>query len=338
MNVRITQLDGKLPNLALMRLSHHHRALGHNVYFTRSPHRHLYEGEYDVVYGSAIFDYSSDHVSCLKGEFPGAIVGGTGSGSKLTIESMGIGDECSYADYPEFDASIGYTQRGCRLACKFCVVPDKEGKPISVATVAKLWRGPGFPKHIHLLDNDFFGQPIWRELIEEMVDGGFKVCFNQGINVRFLTPESAASLARVDYRDDSFKTKRLYTAWDNLKDEEVFFRGVRLLEAAGIRPSHLMTYMLVGWDKKETWSRLFYRFNRMVALGIRPYPMVFGDRKRTLPLGGHNAKIEHRTLGEFQRWVIRKSYTFIPFENYDVNARGRLVDSGHSLFANEIPS
>lgn len=332
--IRVTQLDGKLPNLALMRISHHHRALGHAVYFTRSAYRHLDEPDYDVVYGSAIFDYSGDHVSRLKAEFPGAIVGGTGSGSKQTVEALGIGDGCSYSDYPSFDASIGYTQRGCRLACKFCVVPGKEGKPQSVATVAQIWRGAAFPKHIHLLDNDFFGQQEtrWRSLVEEMVDGRFKVCFNQGINVRFLTTETAAALARVDYRDDGFETKRLYTAWDNLKDEEVFFRGVRLLENAGIRPSHLMAYMLVGWDKKETWSRLFYRFNRMVELGIRPYPMVFGDRMRSLPLGGHNARIERRTLGEFQRWVIRKAYTFIPFEHYDVNAKGRNVEAP-DLFA-----
>ncbi len=28
-------------------------------------------------------------------------------------------------------------------------------------------------------------------------------------------------------------------------------------------------------------------------------------------------------LGEFQRWAIRKAYTFIAFEHYDVNAKGR---------------
>jgi len=85
-----------------------------------------------------------------------------------------------------------------------------------------------------------------------------------------------------------------------------------------------MAYMLIGFDKKETWERLFHRFNRMVARGIRPYPMVFGDKMKTLPLGGHNARIGHRTLGEFQRWVIRKSYMFIPFDAYEASAKGRI--------------
>ena len=326
MKIRLTQLDGKLPNLALMRLAHHHRERGDDVHFTRSPYRHLDEPKYDIVYGSAIFDYSRAHVDRLASEFPGAIIGGTGSYLKQTVESIiGDGVGFSYADYPDFDASLGFSQRGCRLSCKFCVVPWKEGKPRPSATISEIWRGHGFPKHIHLLDNDFFGQgeAEWRAKIEEIADGGFKICLNQGINVRLMTPDVAKALASINYRDDAFKIKRLYTAWDNLKDEEVFFRGVDMLETAGVRPSNLMAYMLIGFDKKETWERLFHRFNRMVARGIRPYPMVFGDRHRTIPIGGHNARIAHRTLSEFQRWVIRKAYTFVPFENYDVNAKGR---------------
>ena len=116
MKIRITQLDGKLPNLALMRLSHHHRSLGHDVHFTRSPYRHLGEPDYDTVYGSVIFDYSRSHVDRLRAEFPGAIIGGTASGSIQTVEDIiGPGDGHSYADYPDFTASLGFTQRGCRL-------------------------------------------------------------------------------------------------------------------------------------------------------------------------------------------------------------------------------
>ena len=329
MNVRLTQIDGKLPNLALMRLGHWHRERGDAVTFTRSAYRHLDEPDYDKVYASAIFDYSKAHVERLRAEFPDAVVGGTASGSRQTVEQViGPHNGVSYDDYPSFTASLGFTQRGCRLSCKFCVVPGKEGKPLSVATIADIWRGKDHPKHLHLLDNDFFGQPEeqWRARLAEIRDGKFKVCFNQGLNTRLMTAEAARELATVDYRDDGFTTKRLYTAWDNLKDEEVFFRGVDTLEAAGIPPTHLLAYMLVGFDKKETWERLLHRFNKMVARGIKPYPMVFGERHRTLPLGGCNLRIGHRTLMDFQRWVIRKSYTFINFQDYDANAKGKLFE------------
>lgn len=104
---------------------------------------------------------------------------------------------------------------------------------------ADIWRGEGHPKTLHLLDNDFFGQPEseWRDRIAEINDGQFKVCLNQGINVRHLTPVAAVAIASVNYRDDSFTSKRLYTAWDNLKDEGVFFRGVEMLREAGVPPS-----------------------------------------------------------------------------------------------------
>jgi hypothetical protein len=331
-NVRLTQLDGKLPNLALMRLAALHRGRGDEVRFTRSPYRQLDEPDYDRVYGSAIFAFSAERLARLRQAFPDAIIGGTGSGSAIAVEDIEpeAPDALDYTDYPSFAPSIGFTQRGCRLKCKFCVVPTKEGKPRPVNRVADIWRGAGHPKHIHLLDNDFFGQPRdeWQGRFREIRDGGFKVCFNQGFNIRLIDEEGAAELASVDYRDDGFDRRRLYTAWDNLRDERVFFRGVGILGRAGVPPSHLLVYMLVGFDPAETWERALYRFTLMFDLGMRPYPMVYGDRRRTLPLGDANPRIAARrlTLGDFQRWAIRSSKLRVPFHEYDAAAKGWAPD------------
>lgn len=329
MDVRLTQIDGKLPNLALMKIARHHVERGDTIHFSKQVVRDMLEPSYGRVYGSAIFSFSADRVAQFKQEFPGAIVGGTYdiSDNRTVEQELGIDDSewMDYSIYPQFNGSIGFTQRGCRLKCGFCVVPKKEGKPRSVNTIATIWRGEPWPKHLHLLDNDFFGQPReqWQARIDEIRTGGFKVCLNQGINTRMIDDESAKALASIPYYDDGFKVRRLYTAWDNLGDEERFLNGVDTLERHGIPPRNLLVYMLIGYDKRETWERLFYRFNKMVERQIRPYPMVFGNRDRTLPLGGCNQRIERRTLGEFQRWAIRKAYTFVPFENYDVAARGR---------------
>jgi hypothetical protein len=228
--------------------------------------------------------------------------------------------DLDYSLWPDFTASLGFTQRGCRLKCGFCVVPRKEGKPRSVATVHDIWRGKPWPKHLHLLDNDFFGQPEeqWQARIAEMHAGRFKVCFNQGVNIRAITPEAAAALASVDYRDDQFKARRLYTAWDNIGDEAAFFRGVETLAQAGIPPSHIMSYMLVGYDRRETWERVLYRFHHMADIGIRPFPMVYGERRRSLP-----GELSGKTLGQFQRWAVRRLYTAVPFADYDTGMRGR---------------
>lgn len=333
-DVRLTQLDGKLPNLALMRLSAWHKAKGDEVHFYRTPYRQLGEPAYSAVYGSAVFDFTAAHVATFRREFPEAIVGGTWDhvpGTEFTgpkVEDIiGTFAGVDYAPWPKFTASLGFTQRGCRFACGFCGVPTKEGKPAPVATIADIWRGAPYPRHLHLLDNDFFGvaKPVWKSCLAEIRDGGFAVCFNQGVNVRVITKEIAEELASVDYRSDRFVTKkgererRLYTAWDSLGDERLFMRGADLLEAAGVPGSHLMVYMLVGFDPAETWAAVFYRFNAMVSRGIRPYPMVYGDRTRKLPLGGLNMDIGEKRLMDFQRWVntalYRKGVDFAAYDN-----------------------
>lgn len=316
--IRLTQLDGKLPNLALMKLAHWHRAKGDAITFTHQAHRDLYEPDYDVVYGSAIFRFSDKKLARFLADWPGAVVGGTGTDRQHTVEDL-IGAEpyehYDYSLYPDFAPSIGFTQRGCRLSCKFCVVPGKEGKPRSVNAVADIWRGEGHPRRLHLLDNDFFGQPEieWQARIAEIRDGAFKVCLNQGINVRHLSPAAAEALATVEYRDDKFSERRLYTAWDNLKDEAVFFRGVDMLEAAGVPSRHLRAYMLVGFDKNETWDRIHHRFNRMAERDIEPFPMVF-DCRATDPN-------RYRSLKQFQRWAVTGLYRAVPFSDYDSNRK-----------------
>lgn len=343
MNVRLTHGDGKLPNLALMKLAHWHRLKGDTVVFTRSAARDLLDlPHYDRVYGAFVFDTSADKLARFREAWPGAIVGGTGSGSAVTVEQA-VGEteyeRYDYSIYPGETRSIGFTARGCRLSCKFCSVPLKEGRPRPVNAIAEIWRGGTHPRDVILLDNDFFGQPAeqWRARVREIMDGGFRVAFIQGLNTRLLDDEAAEALGALwDGRhlyDGDFTTKRLYTAWDNLKDEGTFFAGIDRLERAGISPRRIFVYMLIGFDKRETWTRLFHRFNRMVERGLLPYPMVYKDKAKTLPLGGWNEPIEHRTLGEFQRWVLRGAYRNktnpVPFADYDVNAKGTVDVRNH---------
>ena len=309
MNVRLVQIDGALPNLALMRLAQWHRERGDSVHVTRKIDPDLFEPVPDVVYGSAIFRFSAERIERFRQQWPNAILGGTGTTSPAAVEDItGEGfNRSDYSGYPDFDASIGFTQRGCRLKCKFCVVPKKEGKNRSAGTIYDIWRGEGHARRLHLLDNDFFGQPReqWQARIAEIREGGFKVCLSQGINVRLIDAESAEALASIEYRNTKFDRRILYTAWDNLKDEAVFFRGVDTLEKAGIRPSNLRAYMLVGFDPSETWDRIWSRFNRMVERGIEPYPMVYDDRRKDLKA--------------FQRWVIMGLYRIVPWAEYTGN-------------------
>ena len=155
--------------------------------------------------------------------------------------------------------------------------------------IYSIWRKDPWPRELLLLDNDFFGNPGWQFLADDIREGGFKVSFNQGINARFLTDEAAESIASLDYRDNEMKTKRIYTAWDNLKDEGRLFDGLERLVKYGVKPDHIMVYVLCGYWPGETTEDRLYRIQKLLDFGARPYPM---PHKRTPELVG------------LQRWAV----------------------------------
>lgn len=295
MNVLLLQLDGKVPNIALMRLAFHHRQAGDYVELLqtgnqRSLEKYLRNPKWDKVYASLIFARTKDLALSAVAMRPDIILGGTGWDLTTTLEKIGVmTTQQDYSDYPNWQQSIGFSQRGCRLSCSFCVVPQKEGKVTTQQTINEIWRGDPYPKEIILLDNDFFGQPGWQSRIDEMREGKFKVSFNQGINARMLNDETAAAIASVNYRDDSMKYKRLYTAWDSLKDEARLFAGLEALVKHGVRPRNIMVYMLVGYWPGETLADIEYRRAQLRKFGAMPYPMPF---------------VRTKELVGFQRWVI----------------------------------
>lgn len=294
MKVRLLQLDGKLPNIALMKLAAHHKAKGDEISFARVEPRknkvtlqHVW-GNPDIIYASMIFEKSKPLGEELIRFNPKAVIGGSGWNEHIKLKDVGCETlEQDYSLYPEFTQSIGFSQRGCRLSCKFCKVSTMEGKFQKIQGAASIWRGEGHPKHLVLLDNDFFGDPDWPQEVESLK--GFKVNFCQGINARFLNDETAAAIASVDYRDINMKDRRLYTAWDNSRDWKTFMAGINALMKHGVRPRHLVVYLLLGfykWSDFADWDR---RRKELREMGIFPYPMPY---ERTPEAVG------------FQRWVI----------------------------------
>ncbi len=277
-----------------MRLSAHLKAQGADVHFRRaeslaSAQDSLF-ATWDAVYASAIFERTKPVVEALRKTYPDAVIGGTGSGSWQTLEDIGVASlEQDYSIYPTYKHSVGFSQRGCRLKCTFCVVPRKEGAVRSEQNIGEIWRGEPYPRNILLLDNDFFGQADWRSKIAEIQDGNFKVSFNQGINARMLNDESAAAIGSVKYYDDDFERRCIYTAWDNRRDEKRLMAGLEALARHGVKPDHIMVYVLVGYWPGETLADAEYRRARLREFGARPYPMPFVRTKEAVG---------------FQRWVI----------------------------------
>lgn len=324
MRILLLHLDGKLPNLALMRLSAHHREQGDEVELRRiavscvedkalrkalaNLEPRLGDPVWDRVYGSAIFDSTTPLVARARELYPSAIFGGTGVSVASNLSDVGVDErgQLDYVIYPRFTSSIGFAMRGCRLKCEFCVVPKKEGRARANATISQIWRGEEHPRRVLLLDNDFFGNSTWPQLIAELREGHFKVSFTQGINARMLNDETAAAIASLDYRDDQMDRKRIYTAWDNKDDERTLFRGLDALVRHGVKPDHIMVYVLVGFWDGETHADREYRARKLKEYGARPYPMPY----RRTP-----------ELKAFQKWFVQRK-DYIPWDMWWGKAKG----------------
>ncbi len=312
----LIQLDGKFPSVALMRLAAHYRALGWRVVFVSLPGSGAFdrtwwdESEPEAVFASLIFTWTRPLALKVLARFPSAVIGGTGwdlgapAEQRANLESLGVGLAQDYTLYPAFRPSIGFTMKGCRMTrkvCGFCDVPLEQGRPRAEQDVLSLWRGEGHPRDLLVLDNDFGGGLRWREHVTVMREGGFRVCFSQGMNARLITDEVAEAVCSLDYRDDSFKDRRFYCAWDNRKHDEILFAGLERLTRYGMKPGEIMVYMLVGFDHATGGTRPlheddFYRHDKLMDFGALPFPM---------PFRGVSGKPDKEIMG-FARWAIRQ--------------------------------
>jgi len=278
--IGLIQVDGKLPNLALMKLAKFYEEKGHETFFVD-----LSTIKADFWFGSKIFMGGSGYD--IKAELPKEI-------EEIT------------PDYEKFglDYSIGFTSRGCIRNCEFCIVREKEGimKDVDISWIKQ--------KKVLLLDNNFLASPNWKEKLQHFIDNKIKVCFNQGLDLRLITEEKAQMLSKVDYKDDQFKTKRLYFAWDNIKDEELVTNGINKLISVGIKPQNIMIYVLVGFN--STFEEDMYRTKKLIDLKVKPFIMQFNR---------NSTKKRDPKIIDLARWINKRYYNFMEFKDY----KGRRV-------------
>jgi hypothetical protein len=300
MNIKLIQIDGTIPNIALMKLAHYFRFVkGANIHFTRTIRRDLFEPKYDLILASAIFKTSIERIELLKDYYPDAIIGGSAVQKKRkeTVENfLGIEPDYKFLDYsiyPEFENSIGRTQLGCHKKCGFCTVWVFEGENRATSNINEIWRGDKHPKKLLLIDNDFQTRAGWQTVCRDIIDGNFEVAFIQGINIRELTEEHGEYFQHIKFRDKNFNHKRFYCAWDHEDDKQEIERGLLILEKAGIFRSAITPYFLCNYWQKGLTEDVWTRFLFMVSRGLRPYAMIF--EKWKLP--------KRDDLKIFQNWV-----------------------------------
>ena len=229
MNIGLYNLEPNINNSAMAQVSQYYKQRGDNVWIY-SP---LFHDCYDKVYAFSLFDFTD------KGYVrPDMICGGTGFDITSRLPKEIEDCDLDYSIFPNCDYSIIWFSRGCFRNCPFCVVRKKEGYIHSVEPKNLNPNG----KFIKVMDNNFFGNPNWRQAVQQLQEWDQPIDM-QGFDIRIFDEEQGEALTSLKHHH-VFKF-----AWDNPR-ENIDDKIELLLDY--INPYKLMCYVLIGyWSTPE---------------------------------------------------------------------------------------
>lgn len=251
------------PNYALMKIAAYHKSLGDTVEWWDK------DKVYDRVYSSKVFGFTPENPDLP----PDTIKGGTGYG--LFTELPPEIDEMfpDYSIYPDCDYAIGYITRGCPNHCRWSIVPRKEGTIRAYRDWHDLLR-PDSDKLV-LMDNNILACDYGLKQLESLIDSGYKIDLNQGMDARLVTDEIAQILSKLKW------IRFLRFSCDSISQIAAIHKTAELLEKYGIKPSKLFIYLLVTDDlanaeyrveqlKKLRGITIYAQAERNESMGITP--------------------------------------------------------------------
>lgn len=285
MKIGLIDVDSKIPNLALMKISAWHKTQGDEVKF----YDPLLDKP-DKVYASKIFDFTPDYQY-----WPDCEIIKGGSGYDLHTDLPPEVDN-QYPDYDLYncDYAIGFTTRGCIRRCPFCIVPEKEGPIRAVGDIYDFWRGQ---RQLMLLDNNLTALPEHMEKIcKQLIKEKIQTDFNQGLDIRLITDDMAQLLAKVRL------WKQIHFAFDDVRLERQVREGISIL-TKHMPASRLMFYVLIGFN--STPEEDLYRVEMLRGLGVDPFVMPYD---KSDPYQRHFARWCNRK--EIFKTVAWKDYSY----------------------------
>lgn len=239
--------DAPKHNLALMKISAYHKALGDEI-LLNEPQQLA-----DLTYGSWLFDYTGRYYCDVNG----------GPGWDPAVRLKGFdGLKPDYDLFP-IDYSLGYTWEDCPRQCGFCVVPKQ--RPPKIHRSIWEFHDSKFRK-ICLLNNNTFSDPRWKETFGEIWEADLVIHDENGYDLRLLDEEKAAALKRTKFE------KQIHFAWDRIRDERKILQG---LEIARCFKLDAMVYVLMGYD--TTFKQDIYRCQKIHDFGFDPFPMLYKE-------------------------------------------------------------
>lgn len=278
----------KFPNLALMKIASYHKAMGDSVEFVGL-------NSYDRTYASKVFTYTKDFTPSLAilGEIQR---GGTGYKNYNDLPNEIDSVEPDYSIYGITDTAYGFLTRGCPNACKWCVVPKKEGTLKPYKDIEQVLQGR---KKAILMDNNILASDYGIEQIEKIVQLKVKVDFNQGLDARMLNEEIAKLLSKVQW------IRSIRFACDTQEMIKPVLNAMKLLEKYGIRKWRFDNYLLLNGNIEDAYHRA--SIMRNYGASISPQPYRDFENNNNIPIWQK----------DFARWGNRKElYRSTDFKDY----------------------
>lgn len=278
MNIGLIDVDGhNFPNLALMRLAAYHKSRGDNVEWWNGFAR------YDRVYKSKVFTFSPDEDTCIDADE--IITGGTGYKDYGSLPEEVEQAFPDYSLYPGWKSAIGFLTRGCIRNCPWCIVPRKEGYIRPAATWDEVKRADS--RDIVLMDNNVLASDHGLEQIERMGRENVRVDFNQGLDARLITRQTAKLLAGLKW------IKFVRMSCDTSEMLPVIEQAIAYLREAGIPAWRHWCYVLVQ-DVDDANRRV----EALREMGVTPFAQPYRDYN-----GGEPTYEQKR----FARWCNDKA-------------------------------
>jgi len=304
MIVWLVDYDGKIENLALMRLSGYHKGQGDTVrlkFGHATPE--LFETP-DRVYISCLFRWNRAHALALADVWGGrAVIGGTGVDIKKQLPPE-VKSSPDYSLYGN-DRAIGFISRGCIRRCPWCVVPEKEGKLHRVSTAAKIVRTRN---EAIFLDNNFLALPDHHKDLEWLAKFQVGIDFNQANDARLITADNAKLLAECKWKANG-STVRI--SLDSVGTMPAVERALGHLKSAGMSLSRVFVFCLIGYSglQSDVERLLFLR-----RFGVSVFPMGYrnletGDE----PANGWDLKLYKK----YRRLICRMPRAASVWEDFE---------------------
>jgi len=255
MKIGLIDIDSKIPNLALMKISAYYKLLENEVTLT-SP---LFADQFDRCFASKIFDYTDMPILPKTTQ-----VGGSGI-HENDEKKLDPHTEHLMPDYSLYDCkyAIGFTSRGCNRKCPFCIVPKKEGKWSAVADIYEFWDGQ---EKIMLLDSSInTNENHFLMICDQIKRNNIHVDFSQGLDIRYLTDIQAMFLGSLKL------WKRIHFAWDNIHDEVEVRLGIKILKKYKL--NYVSFYVLIGFNSSSEED--MYRVKTLRELDVDSFVMPY---------------------------------------------------------------